>query len=525
VSFLITLSFNWPNIHLLFSSQRLDVETLKVIERVDLNKAMGVISAASHPHFEDDGSMLSIGMTVGALGPRYVINKIPVDPSEDEEDTNGRRLIAELGAPRCFTKVVQVASVPSRWMLDPGYMHSFSITENYYIVIEQPLTINLPKLVKSLVSADGAIIDGMFWHGESPTLFHIIPKDKSKIWGGEKFTFQCDAFFFLHTINAYEKDDHIVIDISCYRNCSMLYLMSVSELSKAQSNKEYSKKFQGRPHRFVIPISFDSLPQFTPNTDRKNLVTLSSPTLTFGAVAQLISEYRIHLTPGKICNVGCETPTINYDEYNGKVYRYFYGICADVDDPDCSGKIYKVDVCTGKVIHWMQDNVYCAEAQFLPRPKRYASEILEEDDGVIISSLIKGNPDVHFTGLLVLNARTMKEIGRAEFELNGPASKPLHGCFSMHKGINMANQDFQPRKQQEALDTPTSSTSNSSSSGCSTSSMFELGSSDIFTTPESSYPPSSSDESDDRPCKSDSSDSDIFRAARRQSIFPDVSPR
>ena len=68
-------------------------------------------------------------------------------------------------------------------------------------------------------------------------------------------------------------------------------------------------------------------------------------------------------------------------------------------------------------------------------------------------------------------------------------------------GINLANKDFQPRKQQESLDTPTSSTSNSSSSGCSTSSMFELGSSDIFTTPESSYPPSSSDESDVRPSK------------------------
>ena len=191
--------FNWPNIHLLFSSQRLDVETLSVIERVDLNKTMRVISAASHPHFEDDGSMLSIGMTVGALGPRYVINKIPVDPNEDEDEMYDRRLTMELGAPRCFTKVVQVANVASRWMLDPGYMHSFSITENYYIIIEQPLTINLPKLVKSLVSADGAVIDGMFWHGESPTLFHIIPKDKSKIWGGEKFTFQCNAFFFLHT--------------------------------------------------------------------------------------------------------------------------------------------------------------------------------------------------------------------------------------------------------------------------------------------------------------------------------------
>ena len=45
-----------------------------------------------------------------------------------------------------------------------------------------------------------------------------------------------------------------------------------------------------------------------------------------------------------------------------------------------------------------------------------------------------GNPDVHFTGLLVLNAKTMKEIGRAEFVLDGPAPKPLHGCFSKHKG-------------------------------------------------------------------------------------------
>ena len=45
-----------------------------------------------------------------------------------------------------------------------------------------------------------------------------------------------------------------------------------------------------------------------------------------------------------------------------------------------------------------------------------------------------GDPDVHFAGLIVLNAKTMREIGRAEFCLNGPAPKPLHGCFSTHKG-------------------------------------------------------------------------------------------
>ena len=34
----------------------------------------------------------------------------------------------------------------------------------------------------------------------------------------------------------------------------------------------------------------------------------------------------------------------------------------------------------------------------------------------------------------MLNATTMKEIGRAEFDLVGPAAKPLHGCFTPHKG-------------------------------------------------------------------------------------------
>ena len=120
----------------------------------------------------------------------------------------------------------------------------------------------------------------------------------------------------------------------------MLYLMSVENLASAQSNKEYSKKFYGRPHRFVIPLRFDLLSSETKSVG-EDLVTLSD---SLGAVAQLISMYKIHLTPARICNVGCETPTINYDAYNGMPYRYFYGICSDVDDPESTGKIHKVNV-------------------------------------------------------------------------------------------------------------------------------------------------------------------------------------
>lgn len=32
-----------------------------------------------------------------------------------------------------------------------------------------------------------------------------------------------------------------------------------------------------------------------------------------------------------IVNMGCETPRINYEFYNGKPYNYFYAISSDVD--------------------------------------------------------------------------------------------------------------------------------------------------------------------------------------------------
>ena len=39
-----------------------------------------------------------------------------------------------------------------------------------------------------------------------------------------------DAFFFLHTINAYEDDNHLVLDICCYKNAKMLDCMYIEAL-------------------------------------------------------------------------------------------------------------------------------------------------------------------------------------------------------------------------------------------------------------------------------------------------------
>jgi len=42
--------------------------------------------------------------------------------------------------------------------------------------------------------------------------------------------YRSEAFFYLHTINSYEENGQIVIDISCYKNPDMLYLMNLGAL-------------------------------------------------------------------------------------------------------------------------------------------------------------------------------------------------------------------------------------------------------------------------------------------------------
>lgn len=47
-----------------------------------------------------------------------------------------------------FEEAEIVASVPTRWRMNPSYMHTFGITDNYYIIIEQPLAISFTTMFK-----------------------------------------------------------------------------------------------------------------------------------------------------------------------------------------------------------------------------------------------------------------------------------------------------------------------------------------------------------------------------------------
>ena len=84
--------------------------------------------------------MFTSGIKLGLMGPEYVIYKFPVEAEKEDS------VISK--TPAGFDGGQLMARIKCRWMLEPGYMHSFAITENYFILIEQPMTVHAPTLAK-----------------------------------------------------------------------------------------------------------------------------------------------------------------------------------------------------------------------------------------------------------------------------------------------------------------------------------------------------------------------------------------
>jgi torulene dioxygenase len=127
-----------------------------------------------------------------------------------------------------------------------------------------------------------------------------------------------------------------------------------------------------------------------------------------------------------------ELPTVNPTLYH-KPYRFAYGL-TKVDDgtyTSFSDALVKLDMassCT-EAAHkvWHVPDQMPSEPIFVPRPRATGEEGAEvEDDGVLLSvvlDLARGK-----SALVVLDAKEMKEVGRAEMETVFPAG--FHGIWS-----------------------------------------------------------------------------------------------
>ncbi|XP_018009676.1 beta,beta-carotene 15,15'-dioxygenase isoform X2 [Hyalella azteca] len=313
-----------------------------------------------------------------------------------------------------------VASVPCRWKFTPPYLHSFGITDNFYIIAETPMAIDARLLALPAFFGMSSFNALRYFNGEK-TKFRIMSRET-----GEEIKVNAYApgFFNFHYLNCYEKDDMLVIDV-CAADDNLIEYLKMENIKKPADDMS-RKMCNVEPRRYIIPVgNLDSSPV---NVD----LLKDFPDAKIGenrATAVKEANGELMVTGVRLGEVFMELPRINY-RYNKKQYTYAYG--ASVSDYklkmfDFDG-IVKLNVTNGETTFWQDQDYFSSEPVFVETPGG-----VEEDDGVLLSILISKNKPKELA-LIVLNAQDMKEMARVDFIASGAVTSTFHGQFIASKG-------------------------------------------------------------------------------------------
>ena len=305
--------------------------------------APGQLTTA-HPHMDRaSGGMLNYA---AKLGPRSSYRFFAVDPTST--------------SPRA------ISSLPVK---EPAYMHSFGLTERWFVLGEFPFVVNPLALALS----GRPYIENYRWKPELGTRFTLI----DRLSGKATARFETDACFAFHHVNAYEEGEEVVVDLCAFEDASIIEDLYLDRLRAGK------------------PVSSAHLTRFRLRlTDR--------------------SVHRERLAEDDL-----ELPRINYGRCNERPYRYVW---ANSDGPDgWLQRIVKIDTTDGSSLSWSEPNCYPGEPVFVSRP-----EAQREDEGVLLSVVLDAASERSF--LLVLDAGDLSELARAEVPHHIPFG--FHGQFA-----------------------------------------------------------------------------------------------
>uniref|UniRef100_A0A3Q2CD41 Beta-carotene oxygenase 2b n=1 Tax=Cyprinodon variegatus TaxID=28743 RepID=A0A3Q2CD41_CYPVA len=378
---------------------KVDPETLETTQKVDWSKFIAVNGATAHPHTEPDGTAYNMGNSYSSKGAYYNIIRVPPTKEAEDETLEGTTVLC---------------TIPAEDKTKPSYYHSFAMSENYLVFIEQPIKMDLLKIATGKLTRK-SISDCLSWNPKLNTILHLIHKQTGK---ESSITYLAKAMSTFHQINAYEDQGFLIIDLCASDDGQAIANYNIQNLRKSGEalDEVYNTLCRVFPRRFVLPLRID------PSTPyNQNLIDLPDCTAT----AIRIGKNKVFCTHEDLHGEdlhkygGLEFPQINYGRYNMHPYRYFYG-CGFrhlVGDT-----LLKMDLQRKQMKVWDHPGLYPSEPIFVPRPNA-----TEEDDGVILSVVITPNKDKS-TFLLVLDAKTFEELGRAVVPVNIPYG--FHGTFS-----------------------------------------------------------------------------------------------
>jgi beta,beta-carotene 9',10'-dioxygenase len=269
---------------------------------------------------------------------------------------------SEVGARRRL-----IASQPVK---QPGYMHSFGMSERYVVLAENPLVVN----PMSVPLSKKAFIDNYSWEPERGTRFIVMDRHSGDLQG----IHEAEPFFCFHHVNSFERDGELVVDLIAYDDPAVIHKLDLDKLRGGERMEQTSLR------RYRIALDGSGV-------------------------------RREDIAPG----VSAELPRINYARNNTRDYRWMYAV-ATSPEGDWHDEIVKVDVTSGEVRRWAQPGCYPGEPVFVERPAGTA-----EDDGVILSVVLDSAEERSF--LLVLDAGSFEELGRAHAPHRVPFG--FHGQF------------------------------------------------------------------------------------------------
>uniref|UniRef100_H3B9C0 Carotenoid-cleaving dioxygenase, mitochondrial n=1 Tax=Latimeria chalumnae TaxID=7897 RepID=H3B9C0_LATCH len=378
---------------------RVDPESLETKEKVNWNEFISVNGATAHPHYDPDGTVYNMGNSYSKNGLRYNIIRVPPQKNSVDDTLQGAEI---------------VCSIVPQDKITMSYYHSFAMTENYVVFMEQPMKMNLLKIITSKMRGKG-MYTGIYWEKNLDTVFHVINKHTGE---PSPARYHAKGFVTFHQINAFEDDGFIALDLCCQDNGGVLDAFLLQNLRRAGEalDEVYNTVEKSFPRRFVLPLNIDS-----GTVTEKNLNTLPYTTATAAKRADgkiWCTHEDLHGEELKDMG-GFDFPRINYSKYNTKPYRYVYG-CGFTHLVGDS--LIKLDVQTKKMKVWKEDEFFPSEPVFVS-----AENATEEDDGVVLSvKLLPSNNKSTF--LLVLDAKSFTELGRAEVCIRIPYG--FHGVFA-----------------------------------------------------------------------------------------------
>jgi carotenoid cleavage dioxygenase-like enzyme len=259
-----------------------------------------------------------------------------------------------------------LASLP---VSEPAYMHSFGLTERWFVLAEFPLVVDPLRLALT----GRPYIENYRWKPERGTRFTLVDRATGRAESG----FRTDACFAFHHVNAYEDGGEVIVDLCAFPDAGVIEDLYLERLREGK------------------PVAFAELTRF-----RLRLADRS------------VSRERL-------ADAAMELPRINYVRCNERPYRFVWAV-GDAGQGWLE-QIVRVDLGERSTLTWARPHSYPGEPVFVARP-----DAEREDDGVLLSVVLDASAGTSF--LLVLDARDLRELARAQAPHHIPFG--FHGQFA-----------------------------------------------------------------------------------------------